>query len=407
MRRPPLLAPFRSIRVRLAVTSSLLLFGISALALVAVYVALQATIPNEQLSPLTLKKFVKLSDGTIIYKPGEQFQVADLESVQRAVNYQSLTTLRDYSIVALVVMFALSLLIGWWLTRRALRPVAAITDTARDISATDLSRRVTAEGPQDELRTLADTVNGMLDRLDRAFQTERTLLEDVSHELRNPLAVIRANVEGVLANEEATTEERASASDTVLRSTTRMGLLLEDLLAAARMRSEAFAEEDVDLAALAGEVVLEHRLVAEQRGLRIDAHVSTGPTVYADPVALGRAIGNLLSNAVRLAPEGSTVTVAVGSRAGWAWLAVRDEGPGIPEDEQARVFERFRRGSAAGSDGSGLGLAIARQIVEGHEGRVTLTSSVPGGSTFVLWLPDRVGASPGRLAEPPADAPIG
>jgi signal transduction histidine kinase len=185
-----------------------------------------------------------------------------------------------------------------------------------------------------------------------------------------------------------------------------MGLLLEDLLAAARMRSEAFAEEDVDLAALAAEAVEEHRLVAEQRDLRLVLHAAGGPTVYADPVALARAVGNLLSNAVRLAPAGTAVVVGVGSRAGWAWLAVRDEGPGIPLEEQERVFERFRRGSATGTEGgSGLGLAIARQIVEGHEGRIGLESTVPGGSTFVIWLPDRAGASPDRLSEPPAGVP--
>ena len=272
-------APLRSIRVRLALTSSLLLFGITALALAAVYLALDATIPNEPLNPLTLKRFVKLPDGTVVYRPGEHFQVADLADVQRAVSHQALTALRDYSLIALGVMFVLSLLIGWWAARRALRPVADITDTAREISATDLSRRVTASGPEDELHTLADTVNGMLDRLDRAFRDERTLLEDVSHELRNPLAVIRANVEGVLANDDATADERAAASTTVLRSTARMGLLLEDLLAAARMRSDAFVEEDVDLARLAEEAVAEHRLVAERRGLSVRTRTADGPTV--------------------------------------------------------------------------------------------------------------------------------
>lgn len=397
--------PLRSIRVRLAITSSLLLFGITALALAVVYLALAATIPNEPLNPLTVKKFVKLTDGTVVYKPGEQFQVADLASVQRAVNYQALTTLRDYSLVALAAMFVLSLLIGWWVARRALRPVAAITETAGEISATDLSRRIDADGPQDELHTLADTIDGMLDRLDRAFQAERTLLEDVSHELRNPIAVIRANVEGVLANDQSTAAERTVAADTVLRSTTRMGLLLEDLLAAARMRSEAFVEEDVDLARLAEEVVAEHRAMADGRDLRLEVRAASGPTVYADPAALARAVGNLVSNAVRLAPAGSTVRVAVGSRAGWAWLAVEDEGPGIPASEQERVFERFHRGSEPRGTGSGLGLPIARQIVEGHGGRLTLTSEVPGGSTFLVQLPDRAAVAPDRRGAPPDVAP--
>lgn len=99
--------------------------------------------------------------------------------------------MRDYSLVALVIMFGLSLLIGWWIAGRALRPVSMITETTREITATDLSRRIDATGPPDELRTLADTVDDMLARLDRAFSTERQLLADISHELRNPVAVVR------------------------------------------------------------------------------------------------------------------------------------------------------------------------------------------------------------------------
>jgi signal transduction histidine kinase len=397
----------RTIRARLTLTYSAVLFGVSALALAAVYLALRTTVSAEPLSPVTVKKFYKAADGTIVYKPGEQFQVADLATVQRAVNYASLQTLQQYSIVALVVMFVLSLGIGWWVAGRALRPVGAITRATQEITATDLSRRIDATGPQDELRTLAETIDGMLDRLDRAFRAERMLVEDVSHELRNPVAVVQSNVEAVLADDDASPEDRRAAAAVVLRSTRRMTRLLEDLLATARTRSEAFTDRDVDVAELARTVAREYRTLAEQRGLTISERIAGGPVVFADPDALARAVGNLLSNAVRLAPSRSTITIGVGSSRGWAWFAVRDEGPGIDRDAREHVFDRFFRSTDSDpGSGSGLGLAIARQIVESHEGRIRLESRGSAGSTFVIWLPERaVPGAPPREEEPPVGDP--
>lgn len=397
----------RTIRARLTLTYSAVLFGISALALAAVYLALSTTVSAEPLNPVTIKKFYKAADGTIVYKPGEQFQVADLATVQRAVNYASLQTLQQYSIIALVIMFVLSLGIGWWVAGRALRPVGAITRATQEITATDLSRRIDATGPQDELRTLAETIDGMLDRLDRAFRAERMLVEDVSHELRNPVAVVQSNVEAVLADDTATPQDRRAAAQVVLQSTRRMARLLEDLLATARTRSDAFTDRDVDLADLARTSAQEYRALADQRGLRIRERVAGGPVAFADPDALARAVGNLLSNAVRLAPASSTITVGVGSARGWAWVAVRDEGPGIDKDSREHVFDRFFRSdqSAPGS-GSGLGLAIARQIVESQEGRIRLESYGSAGSAFVIWLPERaVRGAPPRAEEPPVGDP--
>jgi signal transduction histidine kinase len=403
-RLPPWL---RTVRVRLALTYSALLFGITALLLAGVYLALSSTIDAEPLDPVTVKKFERSADGTIVYRPGEQFQAADLASVQRAVNFTALQTLRDYSIAALVIMFGLSLAIGWWVAGRALRPVDQITSTTREITATDLSRRIGATGPRDELRTLADTIDDMLGRLDGAFQAQRTLVEDVSHELRNPVAVIQANVEAVLGSEQSTPAERRDAAAVVTRATGRMSRLLDDLLATARKRSAAFVDREVDLAALTRTVTDEYALLATDRALQLDLRLSSGPLVYADPESLNRALSNLLSNAVRLAPAGSHITVGVGSLQGWAWAAVGDQGPGIAEDERARVFERFHRGATDQTGGSGLGLAIARQIAESHDGRLVLADRPGPGSTFVIWLPERaITGAPDRTTNPPDLDPL-
>jgi signal transduction histidine kinase len=401
----------RTIRVRLALTTSLWLFAIAAVLLAGVYVALSHAVDAGPLDAVTVKKFDRKPDGTLVYRAGESFQVADIESVQRAVNQSTLDTLRDYSLIALAVMFLISLLVGWLVAGRLLRPIGEITRTATRLRATDLSQRINAGGPPDELRALADTLDDMLERLDTAFQAERALVEDVSHELRNPVAVVQANVEAVLANDDATPAERAHALAVISRATSRMSRLLEDLLATARRRSGSFADQRVDVHGFVNDVVDEHRLLAQERPVGVATRSSPGPVVYADPESLGRALSNLLSNAIRLAPAGSVVTVGCGSRDGWAWVGVQDEGPGIADGDQQRVFERFRRGpngdNGSARRGSGLGLAIARQIVESHEGRLSLFSTLGVGSTFVIWLPDRAVADrPGRSRTPPADTPM-
>ena len=401
----------RTIRVRLALTTSLWLSVISAVILAGVYFALSTTIDAAPLDPVTVKKFDRKSDGTMVYRVGESFQAADLESVQRAVNYSTLETLRSYSLLALGAIFLISLVVGWFVAGRLLRPVGEITATANRLSASDLSQRINATGPRDELRTLADTIDGMLDRLDEAFRTERALVEDVSHELRNPVAVVQANVEAVLADEHASAEDRAHALAVISRATSRMSRLLEDLLATARRRSGSFADQKVDLQSFCSDVVDEHRLLACERPLQVITRLSPGPVVYADPESLARALANLLSNAIRLAPKDSELTIASGSAGGWAWVAVRDQGPGIADDDQQRVFDRFRRAHTAkekrGGRGSGLGLAIARQIVESHEGKLALFSTLGVGSTFVIWLPDRAIANrPERTAHPPSECPL-
>lgn len=400
----------RTIRARLALFTSAWLFAISALILLGVYAALSNSIDARPLDPVTVKKFEKHADGTLVYRHGENFQVADLRSVQQAVNQSTLDTLRNYSLIALAVIFIVSALVGWLVAGRLLRPIGQITATANRLRATDLSQRISASGPDDELRALADTLDVMLDRLDSAFRAERALVEDVSHELRNPVAVVQANIEAVLADPNATEAEREHALAVMSRATARMSRLLEDLLATARRRSGSFADSNVDLDTFVRDVVDEHRLLAADRPLVLAVHSSPGPLVYADPQSLARALANLLSNAIRLAPVGSTLTIAAGSRRGWAWIAVSDEGPGIPAAEQQQVFDRFKRatnGDNGSRRSSGLGLAIARQIVESHEGKVSLFSQLGQGSTFVIWLPDRaVAAAPERSDQPPPDSPL-
>ncbi len=347
----------QTIRFRLTVAYSSLLFGLAALVVGGVYFGVVNRVDAEPLNVIEVQQGYRLPGGKVVTK-GDGFEAAELSTVQDAVNLQTLRTLRTYSIGALGGLFLASLGIGWWLSGRVLRPVRRITATARDITATDLSRRIDLDGPQDELRALADTVDDMLARLDREFAAQRQLVDDASHELRNPLAIIQANLDAVLTHDDVDAAQREHATEVVGRATARMTRLVEDLLATTRRDSSAFAESDVDLAAMAGEAADEYGLLAAERGIRLRRRLAPGPVVIGDPAALRRAVDNLLSNAVRLAPGRSEIVIAVGSREGWSWLAVRDEGPGIAAADQARVFDRFYRaasGSPAVTGGPGSG----------------------------------------------------
>jgi signal transduction histidine kinase len=214
----------RTIRFRLTVTYSSLLFGLAALLVGAIYFAVSRRVEAAPISPFEVDRVIRLRDGRF-KSVGDRVQAADVADIERAVNYETLSTLRTYSLATLAVLFVLSLAIGWWLSGRVLRPVRRIAATAADISATDLSRRIGRTGPDDELGQLAGTIDAMLLRLEEAFASQRRLLDDASHELRNPLAVIQTNVDAILARDDVTPADRRQSALVVTRATTQMSRL--------------------------------------------------------------------------------------------------------------------------------------------------------------------------------------
>jgi signal transduction histidine kinase len=284
-----------------------------------------------------------------------------------------------------------SLGVGWVVAGRVLAPIGRITAVARDIQATDMSRRIQLPGPEeDELKQLADTFDAMLARLDAAFGAQRQFVADASHELRNPLAIIRTNADVALADPDASPDELRQTIATVKRAGDRMSLLVDDLLALARRQQPTLEHEPVDLGAAVAEASDDFVVPAETRDIVLDRAIAPGVVVTGDREALKRVVANLLDNAVRLAPAGSRIRLATGSEGTRAWIAVTDEGPGISPEDQQHVFDRFWRADKArarSDGGTGLGLAIVRQVVEGHGGEVRLHSKVGVGSSFVVWLP--------------------
>jgi signal transduction histidine kinase len=375
----------RSIRFRYTLLYSGVLFGLAALVVGFLYAVLSMKLRSHPISA---------GPSDVWCRPGTEtcyrFPVVDRQVFEQLVNARTLDTLRHYSFEALGVLFVASLGIGWVIAGRVLAPIGRITAVARDIQATDLSRRIRLRGPDDELKQLADTFDAMLARLDAAFAAQQQFVADASHELRNPLAIIRTNVDVALADPDADPADLRHAIDVVRRASDRMSRLVDGLLALARRQAPTQHNEPVDLGAAVAEASEEFMVPAEARGMTLDRAIAPGVVVLGDRDALKRAVANLLENAVRLAPAGSRVRLATGSEGGRAWIAVNDEGPGIAPEDQPRVFDRFWRGDKARSradGGTGLGLAIVRQIAESHGGQVRLHSKPGVGSTFVIWLP--------------------
>jgi signal transduction histidine kinase len=375
----------RSIRVRYTLLYSAVLFGLAALVVVTLYVILSMTLAGEPVTSSGRGVFCNPITNACF-----SFKVVDAQQIEKLINAQTLDKLRDFSFKALAVMFVASLGVGWVIAGRVLAPIERITSVARDIQATDLSRRIELGGPEDELRRLADTFDAMLARLDAAFGAQRQFLADASHELRNPLAIIRTNLDVALADPDADPEELRQSLVVIQRASDRMSHLVDDLLALARGQALAVLSEPVDLGAAVADASDELFLPAKRRDITLDRTIVPGVVVSGDYDALKRAVSNLLENAVRYAPPGSRVRLAVGSERSRAWVSVSDEGPGLAPEDQRRVFDRFWRadkGRSRAEGGTGLGLAIVRQIANSHGGEVQLQSRVGVGSTFTIWLP--------------------
>jgi len=370
----------RSIRFRYTLLYSAVLFGLAAFVVAGLYLVLLMVLRHEPVSA---------GRGTIC-RFGDCITLISFQEFERLVNSRTLKELRNYSFGALGVLFVASLGVGWVVAGRVLKPIGRITSVAREIQATDLSRRIELPGPEDELKQLADTFDAMLARLDAAFAAQRQFVADASHELRNPLAIIRTNVDVALADPHPSPDDLRHTIIVVKRASDRMARLVDDLLALARRQEPTFEHEPVDLGAAVAEASDDFVVPAAARRIVLDRAITPGVVVVGDRDALKRAVANLLENAVRLAPEGSRIRLAVGSEGDGAWIAVADEGPGIAPEDQEHVFDRFWRADKARSradGGTGLGLAIVRQIAESHGGRVRLHSKVGVGSSFVLWLP--------------------
>lgn len=280
--------------------------------------------------------------------------------------------------------------ITWRVVGRTLGPVEAIRAQLAEISATDLSRRVPQPPGHDEIAQLARTANATLDRLERAVGRQRQFASDASHELRTPIAGLRANLED--ASMHPDDNDLRAVVESALHDTDRLESIVTDLLLLARIGTGGTAaQEPIDLSALADAEVGRRTFT-----LKIVTEITRDVMVRGVRMQLVRLLGNLLDNAERYAD--SSITVEVARRDGRALLTITDDGPGIAPADRERVFERFTRLDTArsrGTGGTGLGLAIAREIAQAHGGTLHVEDR-PAGARFTLRLPIAMTSPDGR-----------
>lgn len=277
--------------------------------------------------------------------------------------------------------------VGWWLATRALRPIAEISQTAGEIAAGDLSRRINASETESELGQLASVLNDTFARLQATFEQQRQFTSDAAHELRTPVSVILTQVQSTLNKERSGAEYRETL-EACQRAALRMKKLVEALLELARLDAGQTAgkREPMDLSRCAADCVALVQPLAGERKIQLRSELAAAPCVGdADQLAL--VITNLLTNAVHYNREGGEVCIATRVEDGAAIVTVSDSGLGIAPEHLPHIFDRFYRADAArtSSQGrSGLGLAITKSIVSAHGGTIEVTSEVGKGSSFTV-----------------------
>ncbi len=306
---------------------------------------------------------------------------------------EELESLRNILVYLVPLALILAGIGGWFLAGRSLSPVVAMADRARQIGVANLSERLPVANPRDELGRLAETFNSLLARLEGSLIQQRQFMADASHELRTPVTTARTAASVALQQPTRSEADYRETLALIEQETTRLSRIVDDMFTLARADAGSYPVRSMPmyLDEVVDEVVRALRVVASTRDISISENVLRPAPFTGDEDLVRRLILNIADNAVRYAPSGSVVRVALDRAGGDYAISVSDDGPGIPAEIQPRIFERFYRVDEArthGRDGgAGLGLALARWIARAHGGDVTLAASSRAGSTFVITLP--------------------
>ena len=309
----------------------------------------------------------------------------------------------EISLVLVCFMLVASIITGLALSRLALRPVRLIQETANRIRSDNLSERIPVSDVQDEISNLARLLNEMFDRLESSFNQTRRFTAEASHELKTPLSLVRLQAEKLLV-EGGLTPVQEESVQMQLEEITRLNKIIEELLFISRVEAQAVTPEfrREDPRKFLQTFALDARVLAESRGVRFVETIEGSGRVDYDPKWIRQVLLNLVSNALKYSPRGGLITLAAEFTVESWRVAVEDDGPGVPEDQRERIFERFVRlgeAPAEGDKGSGLGLAISRSILALHRGTIRAEASTRGSGLRVVF---EIPIPSSTTAEPPA-----
>jgi signal transduction histidine kinase len=336
-----------------------------------------------------------------------------MEAAADSQHASEMNHLLIYSGIALAIMAATSVGLGWLTAGRVLRPLRTITTAAKDVSATSLHRRLALDGPDDELKELGDTFDGLLTRLEASFAAQRQFAANASHELRTPLAWQRTLVQVALADPDGDYESLRAACERVLASGAHQERILEALLTLSRGQAGLDKREPFDLATLAGHVLHSREADAQDRQLTIHTALAPAPAT-GDPRLAERLIANLVDNALRHNTPGGHIEIVTGTKNSHAVLVVTNTGPMIPAeavDRLLRPFQRLSTDRTGHGEGLGLGLSIVQAIAQAHGAAPTIRPQPSGGLHAEVSFPEpsspastHAGADRPQPAEPAGQA---
>ncbi|MFF9453926.1 sensor histidine kinase [Streptomyces flaveolus] len=390
----PWLRPTIRIRLTLLYGGMFLIAGILLLSIIYLLAAQALNTGNEPLFKIVGGTDIKVaSDKCPVVNNASNLSLSTFNAaISECIDHQrqvALDNLLSRSLLALLGLAVIAFAFGYAMAGRVLSPLGRITRTARAVAGSDLSRRIELDGPDDELKELADTFDDMLERLQRAFTAQQRFVGNASHELRTPLAINRTLLEVHLSDPNAPVELQ-QLGKTLLATNERSEQLVEGLLLLARSDNQIVERKPVDLAEVAGQAIDQVHAEAEAKDVRIKGEREPA-VVQGNGVLLERIALNLVQNAVRynLAEQGWVeVTTAVEN--GQAVLVVTNTGPVVPAYEIDNLFEPFRRlrTERTGSDkGVGLGLSIARSVARAHGGHIYAQPREGGGLVMRVTLP--------------------
>jgi signal transduction histidine kinase len=325
--------------------------------------------PKQSL-PEPIQKLLKTASG--------RRAVFTLGSVQRISDLHQLVI---ESSIALAIMAIISAALGWVVAGRVLAPLRTMTAATQQISETNLHERLAMAGPPDELRQLADTIDGVLGRLEGAFDAQRRFVANASHELRTPLTAVRALVEMVLSDPRATVGTFRTTCRQVLEESEQQEQLIDALLALAQGQRGVDSRERIELAAIVGDVLRAQERKAAGRGIQVDGSLEPA-SIAGDRRLIGRLVSNLVDNALRYNVPGGTARIVVRARPSDVDLAVINTGPVVPAAEVDRLLQPFQRlaGDRVGhGEGLGLGLSIVAAIAKAHDAALDVKPNAQGG----------------------------